>query len=80
VSPDDEDAWRRLDEVLGGMTEKALELGGTSTGEHGVGLRKTKYQEAEHREALSLMRQIKELFDPLGLLNPGKVFPSLGER
>ena len=80
IPPADEEAWRRLDEVLGGMTEKALELGGTSTGEHGVGLRKTKYQEAEHREALSLMRQVKEIFDPLGLLNPGKVFPSLGER
>jgi D-lactate dehydrogenase (cytochrome) len=75
VPPDDEDAWRRLDEVLKSMTEKALELGGTSTGEHGVGIRKMKYQEAEHGEALSLMREVKKLFDPLGLLNPGKVIP-----
>ncbi|MDQ3966117.1 MAG: 2-hydroxy-acid oxidase, partial [Actinomycetota bacterium] len=44
-------------------------------GEHGVGLRKTKYQESEHGEALSLMREVKESFDPLGLLNPGKIFP-----
>jgi D-lactate dehydrogenase (cytochrome) len=57
------------------MTAKALELGGTSSGEHGVGLRKMKYQEAEHGEALSLMRQVKEIFDPLGLLNPAKVIP-----
>ncbi len=75
VPPDDESTWERLDEVLNGMTAKALELGGTSTGEHGVGLRKIKYQEAEHGEALPLMRRIKETFDPLGLLNPGKVLP-----
>jgi D-lactate dehydrogenase (cytochrome) len=80
VPPDDEGAWRRLDEVLGSMTEKALELGGTSTGEHGVGIRKMGYQEAEHGEALSLMREVKELFDPLGLLNPGKVIPPADPR
>jgi D-lactate dehydrogenase (cytochrome) len=34
-----------------------------------------RYQEAEHGEALSLMREIKVMFDPLGLLNPGKVIP-----
>lgn len=72
----DEAAWGRLDHVLGAMTRKALELGGTSTGEHGVGLRKMKYQEEEHGvEALSLMRRVKEMFDPLGILNPGKVIP-----
>ena len=76
VPPNDEDAWKRLDQVLEEMIRKALELGGTSTGEHGVGLRKMKYQEAEHGEALSLMREIKEMFDPLGLLNPGKVIPT----
>jgi D-lactate dehydrogenase (cytochrome) len=76
VPPDDEDAWQRFDEVLEGMAMKALELGGTCTGEHGVGLRKMKYQEAEHGEALSLMREVKEMFDPLGLLNPGKVVPA----
>ena len=74
---EDEEAWKSLDEILGEMTRKALELGGTSTGEHGVGLRKMKYQEAEHGEALSLMRQVKEIFDPLGLLNPGKVIPQI---
>ncbi len=65
------------DDVLWAMTRKALELGGTSTGEHGVGLRKMKYQEEEHgAEALSLMRRVKETFDPSGILNPGKVIPT----
>ena len=76
LAPDDEDGWQRLGEVLDGMVEKALELEGTSTGEHGVGLRKIKYQEQEHGEALSVMREVKELLDPSGILNPAKVLPS----
>jgi hypothetical protein len=54
------------------MTEKALELGGTRNGEHGEGIRKIKYQEAENWEVLPLMREVKELFYPLGLLNSGR--------
>lgn len=75
LNSDDEDGWQRFGRVMKGMTEKALELGGTCTGEHGVGLRKVEYQESEHGEALSLMREIKALLDPQGLLNPGKVLP-----
>ncbi|MER3482526.1 MAG: 2-hydroxy-acid oxidase [Meiothermus sp.] len=55
------------------LVEKALELGGTSTGEHGVGLRKKKFLAQEHGVALEWMRQIKGLFDPQNLLNPGKI-------
>ncbi len=75
VAADDEDGWQRLAHVMDQMVRKALELGGTCTGEHGVGIRKRKYQQLEHGEALSLMRGVKELFDPLGILNPGKVLP-----
>jgi D-lactate dehydrogenase (cytochrome) len=53
---------------------KALELGGTATGEHGVGLRKKPYMAQEHGTALSWMQKIKSLFDPEGLMNPGKIF------
>jgi D-lactate dehydrogenase (cytochrome) len=56
------------------LVEHALALGGTCTGEHGVGLRKKKYLPKEHGPALQWMRQIKRLFDPEGLLNPGKIF------
>ena len=56
------------------MVEKALSLEGTITGEHGVGLGKQKFMEREHGpEALGLMREIKRLLDPNGILNPGKV-------
>lgn len=64
------------DDVLWAMTRKALDLGGISTGGHGVGLRKMKYQEEPGAEALSVMREVKRLFDPAGLLNPGKVIPT----
>jgi D-lactate dehydrogenase (cytochrome) len=57
---------------------KALELGGTATGEHGVGLGKIPYMEAEHGETLNVMRSIKATLDPNGILNPGKIFPNGG--
>lgn len=56
------------------VVEKALRLDGTCTGEHGVGIGKQKYMVYEHGEtAVGLMRQIKNLLDPHGILNPGKV-------
>jgi len=56
------------------LVEYTLALGGTCTGEHGVGLRKKKYLPLEHGPALEWMRRIKRLFDPENLLNPGKIF------
>ena len=53
---------------------KAIEVGGTCTGEHGVGLGKMKYQEMEHGPAVEVMKSIKSLLDPHGRLNPGKMF------
>ena len=55
------------------LVKRSLELGGTATGEHGVGLVKRKFMEAEHGAALEWMRHIKALFDPEGILNPGKI-------
>ncbi|MBE1555269.1 FAD-binding oxidoreductase [Sporosarcina limicola] len=56
------------------LTFRAIELGGTCTGEHGVGLGKRKFQEAEHGAAIEVMKDIKQLLDPSNLLNPGKIF------
>ncbi len=56
----------------------ALELGGSISAEHGLGALKRDYAEVEHgAPALALMRQLKSLLDPAGLLNPHKVFPEL---
>ncbi len=55
------------------MNKRALKLGGTVSGEHGVGIGKIKYMEQEHGEAWHLMTTIKKALDPNWILNPGKV-------
>jgi D-lactate dehydrogenase (cytochrome) len=69
--PDERQASEAINEQL---ILKAIEAGGTCTGEHGVGLGKMKYQEMEHGEAAAVMKSFKELLDPGNLLNPGKIF------
>jgi D-lactate dehydrogenase (cytochrome) len=69
-----EEARRRAVEVNDAIVYKAIELGGTSTGEHGVGIGKAKYMEKEHGAALDVMRSLKKTLDPRGILNPGKIF------
>lgn len=57
------------------LFRKVIELGGTITGEHGIGITKAPYMTMEFsRPALELMMRIKKAFDPKGILNPGKIF------
>ncbi|MEM9247985.1 MAG: FAD-linked oxidase C-terminal domain-containing protein [Pseudomonadota bacterium] len=57
------------------MAERALRLGGTVTGEHGVGMGKLGHMQAEHGAAWGVMGSLKTALDPQNLLNPGKVVP-----
>jgi glycolate oxidase len=58
------------------IVRAAVELGGTITGEHGVGLAKRDFLSLEQGpELIALQRRLKAVFDPLGILNPGKIFP-----
>jgi D-lactate dehydrogenase (cytochrome) len=68
-----EDEVRTAKEINAAIVEDALARGGTCTGEHGIGLGKIDYLEREHGDLLPLMRGIKSLLDPAGILNPGKV-------
>jgi D-lactate dehydrogenase (cytochrome) len=72
--PEDPDEWSRLEEINRQIVERSIGLGGTCTGEHGVGIGKRRFMEQEHGTSYELMRQIKNLIDPEGLMNPGKIF------
>ncbi len=75
VDMEDEEEVARVRAFLERLTERALALDGTCTGEHGVGQGKMKYLPVEHGEAtLDAMRAIKRALDPLDIMNPGKIF------
>lgn len=72
----DKEQYSRAEALVKDIFGLTLGLGGTISGEHGIGLTKRRYIEMEIREKeLSLMRGIKGLFDPKNILNPGKIFP-----
>jgi D-lactate dehydrogenase (cytochrome) len=59
------------------MAERALAVGGTITGEHGVGVGKRPLMRAQHGAAIGVMAAIKAALDPTGIMNPGKMLPDL---
>ena len=72
--PEEKAQWQKVREAEEEIVYFALECGGTATGEHGIGIGKKKFMEKEHGESLLLMKQIKKLLDPNGIMNPGKIF------
>lgn len=60
------------------LARRAIAMEGTCTGEHGIGMGKMKYMQAEHGEALQVMRAVKQALDPHDLMNPGKIIPDMG--
>jgi D-lactate dehydrogenase (cytochrome) len=70
-------AYEQCQAINAEIVQRALELGGTSTGEHGVGLGKARFMALEHGASLELMQQLKQTLDPSGILNPGKIFPAV---
>ncbi|MCS6798027.1 MAG: FAD-binding protein [Myxococcota bacterium] len=74
----DDEAQRPLVErAIGELFAETVRLGGTLSGEHGIGLLKAPYLPLAHPPALvELQRRVKSLFDPRGILNPGKIFPA----
>jgi D-lactate dehydrogenase (cytochrome) len=72
---EDQKQWDLINKISQRLVIKCIGLGGTATGEHGIGLGKRKYMAAEHGTSLQWMKRVKSMFDPNGILNPGKVFP-----
>jgi len=72
-NPDDPDEFAEVKALNGRLLHRALAMGGTCTGEHGVGLGKMDYLAEEHGEAVDVMRAIKRALDPHNVMNPGKV-------
>jgi D-lactate dehydrogenase (cytochrome) len=75
VDPTSEAEMKEAQALNKRLVERALRMGGTCTGEHGVGIGKQKWMALEHGGALDVMRKIKEALDPWDLMNPGKVLP-----
>ncbi len=66
----------RVDAAVARLLEMTVSMGGTITGEHGVGYAKRDFLPLEQpSELIALQRRLKQFFDPKGLLNPGKIFP-----
>ena len=74
VDPDDEDEMHRAHELNDRLVHRTIALGGTCTGEHGVGCGKMDFLIAEHGgDAISVMRSLKTAIDPQNIMNPGKI-------
>ena len=73
VDRNSEEEMKRAKDMIGRLNHRAIAMGGTCTGEHGVGIGKMDYLTAEHGEAVSVMRSIKKALDPDNIMNPGKI-------
>ena len=75
VDPEDADELKKVKGFVNELNDLALSLGGTVSGEHGIGIGKQAYMTREHGAALGYMRALKQAYDPRGILNPGKLLP-----
>ena len=72
--PDSEEEFKIAESVNAKLVRMAVEMGGTCTGEHGVGIGKKAYLDMELGGAVGVMRSIKRAIDPKNIMNPGKIF------
>jgi D-lactate dehydrogenase (cytochrome) len=77
LNPDDPKELATVTAFSERLVDRALRMGGTCSGEHGVGIGKLKYLAREHGEALDVMRTIKRALDPHNLMNPGKLIATI---
>ena len=73
-NPNNKNDYKIIREFSNSLIQKALELEGTITGEHGVGINKKEYLLKQHKDNIPLMSMIKKSIDPKNIMNPGKIF------
>ncbi|WP_247312331.1 FAD-linked oxidase C-terminal domain-containing protein [Bradyrhizobium sp. 141] len=73
--PKDAEETARAEGLAFRTARRAIAMGGTCSGEHGVGLHKIAHMDAEHGQGVALMKAVKEALDPAGIMNPGKIYP-----
>lgn len=72
----DKEKMHRVEEAVEKLFDLTISLGGTLSGEHGIGTTKSRFLEKEiGKTGIEFMKKIKEAFDPVGIINPGKIFP-----
>ncbi|WP_417207009.1 FAD-binding oxidoreductase [Antarctobacter sp.] len=76
IDPDQPAELGKAKELAARMATRAIQLGGTCTGEHGVGYGKLPFMQSEHGDAWQVMGSVKAALDPQNLMNPGKLVPS----
>lgn len=76
VDPTDDEMVSRAEQLNQDIVTTALDLGGSATGEHGIGSGKQRFMRDEHGHSLAVMNTIKNALDPNGIMNPGKIFPT----
>jgi glycolate oxidase len=78
---DDPDQKAHVDAAIEALFQRVIDLHGTLSGEHGIGVLKAPYLPMEQSAALiALQEKIKDVFDPKHILNPGKIFPADAKR
>jgi len=73
--PRDAAETERAEALAFRTARRAIAMGGTCSGEHGVGLHKIVHMQTEHGEGVALMKAVKNALDPVGIMNPGKLYP-----
>ena len=74
LNPKNKESYKKIRAFNDTLIRKALELNGTITGEHGVGLHKKEYLLEQHPDNIPVMKSIKRTMDPNNIMNPGKIF------
>ncbi|MFZ2102251.1 MAG: FAD-linked oxidase C-terminal domain-containing protein [Oricola sp.] len=73
IDPNSKEELEEAERLSERLVERALDVGGTASGEHGIGMGKLKYLRKEHGAAVDVMKRIKTALDPAGIMNPGKM-------